>query len=77
MPVLATLLDFLLNSIAKLDMKLDLSTVRAQMVGLGMPGTGLGTATHFLNYEMALDTLQEDELVDLSKRACCNGAWDF
>ncbi|KAJ6184585.1 hypothetical protein N7519_005886 [Penicillium mononematosum] len=59
-PGLATLLDSLLDSIAKFDMKLDLSAVRAQTVGLAMPETGLGTATRFLNYEMVLDTLQED-----------------
>ena len=70
-PVLATLLDSLLDSITKLDMKLDLGTVRAQTTGLGMPETGLGTAkTRFLNYEMALDSLEKDlsrltELKDL------------
>jgi cytochrome b involved in lipid metabolism len=59
-PVLATLLDSLLDSIAKLDMKLDLSAIRAQVVGLGVPGTGLGMATCFLNYGMALGVLHKD-----------------
>jgi hypothetical protein len=59
-PVLATLLGSLLDSIAKLDMKLDLSDIRAQVVGLGVPETGLGTATCILDYEMALDMLHKD-----------------
>lgn len=59
-PVLAMLLDALLDSIAKLDMKLDLSTTRAQMVGLVAPETKLGTSTRFSNYEMAVDMLQKD-----------------
>jgi hypothetical protein len=59
-PVLATLLDSLLDSIAMLDMKLDLSAIRAQVVGLGVPGTGLGMATCFLNYGMALGVLHKD-----------------
>ncbi|KAJ5412971.1 hypothetical protein N7465_005276 [Penicillium sp. CMV-2018d] len=59
-PALATLLDALLESIAVLDMKLDLSTTRARMVGLLSPGTVLGTATRFSDYGMALDTLRRD-----------------
>lgn len=58
-PGLAILLDALLDGIAKLDINLDLNTARAQMVGLA-PGTGPGTATRFLNYEMALDMLRKD-----------------
>jgi cytochrome b involved in lipid metabolism len=59
-PALAMLLDALLDIIAKLDMKLDLSTIRAQMVSLVAPETKQGTATRFSNYEMAVDTLQKD-----------------
>ncbi|KGO35837.1 Cytochrome b5 [Penicillium expansum] len=59
-PVLAMLLDVLLNNIAKLDKKLDLSVSRAQIVGLLAPETDSGTATRFLSYGMALDTLQTD-----------------
>ncbi|CRL25828.1 Indoleamine 2,3-dioxygenase [Penicillium camemberti] len=59
-PALAMLLDVLLESIAMLDMKLDLNTTHVQMVGLLSPGTGPGTATRFLDYGMVLDTLRKD-----------------
>ncbi|KAJ5401876.1 uncharacterized protein N7487_007772 [Penicillium crustosum] len=59
-PALATLLDVLLESIAVLDMKLNLSTTRARIVGLLSPRTGSGTAARFLDYGMALDTLRKD-----------------
>jgi hypothetical protein len=59
-PALAMLLDVLLESIAKLDMKLDLSATRARIVGLLSPGTGSGTASRFLDYGMALGTVQKD-----------------
>ncbi|CAG8909187.1 unnamed protein product [Penicillium egyptiacum] len=59
-PVLAMLLDALLDSIGKLDMEFDLSATRAQMAVLVTPGTGLGTVTRFLDYETALDGLKKD-----------------
>ncbi|KAI9650218.1 hypothetical protein NHQ30_000231 [Ciborinia camelliae] len=59
-PALAMLLDALLDDIAKLDIKIDLSTIRAQTVGFVPSETKVGTAIRFLNYEMAVDTLQKD-----------------
>ncbi|KOS48758.1 hypothetical protein ACN38_g184 [Penicillium nordicum] len=59
-PTLAMLLDVLLENIAMLGMKFDLTTTRARMVGLLSPGTGPGTAARFLDYGMVLDTLRRD-----------------
>lgn len=59
-PELAMLLDALLDDITKLDMRLDLTTIRAQTVGLAPPETKAGAAIRFSNYQMAVDALQKD-----------------
>ncbi|TGO51219.1 hypothetical protein BCON_0166g00060 [Botryotinia convoluta] len=68
-PVLAMLLDALLDDIAKLDLKLDLNIMRTQTVGLVSPERKIGTATRFSSYEMAVDTLMEElgRLTDFKK----------
>jgi cytochrome b involved in lipid metabolism len=59
-PVLVMLANSLLDNIAGLDTTLDLSNIRAEMVGLIGPETRLATATRFLDYKMAVETLQKD-----------------
>jgi cytochrome b involved in lipid metabolism len=59
-PALAMLANALLDSIARLDTRVDVSTIRAQMVGLAEQETRLGTAARFSDYEMAVATLQND-----------------
>ncbi|KAK6593999.1 cytochrome b5-like Heme/Steroid binding domain-containing protein [Botrytis cinerea] len=66
-PVLAMLLDALLNAIANLTMEVDLSIIRAQTAGLVSPKRKIGTAVRFSSYEMAVDLLlkESDRLTDI------------
>jgi cytochrome b involved in lipid metabolism len=57
---LAMLLDALLDIIARLDVTLDMSAIRAQMAGLLTPDRKSGTAIRFSDYEMAIDILRKD-----------------
>ncbi|TEY49957.1 hypothetical protein BOTCAL_0280g00010 [Botryotinia calthae] len=68
-PALAMLLDALLNAIAKLNMEVDLSIIRAQTIGLVSPERKIGTAARFSSYEMAVDLLlkESDRLTDIKK----------
>lgn len=59
-PALVMLLDVLLGSIEKLNMRLGITTIRAQMVRLVAPETKIGTATNISNYETAMDMVQKD-----------------
>jgi cytochrome b involved in lipid metabolism len=59
-PALAMLVNALLDSITRLNTKIDMSTIRAQLVGLVEPETRLGTTTRFSDYAMAVNTLQKD-----------------